>query len=78
MSIQDEDLQPFKENRKEIEEVVLELNELQLQDIILSDLISTYKSRFISLLRQEEEIVINLQEKFGESVLQELNERENS
>ena len=78
MSIQDEDLQPFKENRKEIEEVVLELNELQLQDIILSDLISTYKSRFISLLRQEEEIVINLQEKFGESVLQELHERENS
>jgi len=67
--ISDEELKQVKQNRERVVLVTERLSELFLQKTILDDMIEKLQKEFLNSLESEETLSRNLNEKYGEGLL---------
>jgi len=67
--ISDEELKQVKQNRERVVLVTERLSELFLQKTILDDMIEKLQKEFLNVLEKEQNLIKNLNEKYGEGLL---------
>ena len=67
--ITEEELQKIKEGRKNISSIAEYLSELLLQQTVLDNLVKNTKHEFLNLVSKEETFFAELNEKYGEGLL---------
>ena len=67
--ITEEELQKIKDGRKEVSLVAEHLSELVLQQTVLDNLVKNTKQEFLDLVSNEESYFAELNEKYGEGLL---------
>ena len=67
--ITEEELQKIKDGRREVSLVAEDLSELVLQQTVLDNLVKNTKQEFLDLVSNEESYFAELNEKYGEGLL---------
>ena len=67
--ITEEELQKIKDGRREVSSVAEYLSELVLQQTVLDNLVKNTKQEFLDLVSNEESYFAELNEKYGEGLL---------
>ena len=67
--ITEEELQKIKDGRQRVTVIAEYLSELVLQQTVLDNLVQNTKNTFLNLVSDEEEYLTELNEKYGEGLL---------